>query len=59
MAMLFGGGAAWCWWIVIRIVIYGATKEQAMIGACSSARVFVGTYFVEYLLLGHGWGELR
>jgi hypothetical protein len=59
MAIMFGGCAAWFWWIIIRIGIYAATKERIMIGAWSSFFVFFGTYFLEYLLLSHGVYALR
>jgi hypothetical protein len=59
MATLFGGCAAWFWWIIVRIGIYVATKKRVMIGAWSSVLVFIGTYGVEYVLLSHGVYSLR
>jgi len=58
-ATLFGGCAAWFWWIVIRIGIYAATTERVMIGAWSSFFVFFGTYALEYWMLAHGVYSLR
>jgi hypothetical protein len=58
-ATLFGGCAAWFWWIIVRIGIYVATKEKVLIGAWSSVLVFFGTYGIEYLLLSHGVYSLR
>jgi len=59
MATLFGGCAAWFWWIVIRIGIYAATNERVMIGAWSSFFVFFGTYALEYLMLARRVYSLR
>jgi len=59
MATLFGGCAAWFYWIVIRMIIYAATKEKVMMGAWSSFFVFFGTYTLEYLMLAHGVYSLR
>ena len=53
-AFVFGGCAAAFWWIVIRMIIYAATKERVWFGAWSTVLVFFGTYYVEYLMLTHG-----
>jgi len=58
-ATVFGGCAAWFWWIVIRIGIYAATKERVMIDAWSSFFVFFGTYALEFWMLAHGVYSLR
>jgi hypothetical protein len=59
MATLFGGCAAWFWWIIVRMIIYIATDDRVMIGAWSSFFVVVGTYFLEYLMLSHGSWVMR
>jgi hypothetical protein len=53
-AFVFGGCAAAFWWIVIRMIIYAATKERVWFGAWSTVLVFFGTYYVEYRMLTHG-----
>jgi len=53
-AVVFGGVAAAFWWIILRMIVYVATRERVWIGAWSTVLVFFGTYYVEYLMLTHG-----